>query len=54
MNFEQEYFQDAYNSEYDVRNPSYKFRSYLSEMKQFVPRGARVLNPTDFSLFFPD
>lgn len=41
--FEEEYFQDVYKAAYDERNPRYKHRSYLREVKCLV-RGGRLLD----------
>lgn len=34
--FEKEYFTEMYDGNYDKRNPPYKFRSYLSQIKPFI------------------
>lgn len=41
--FEEEYFRDVYKAAYDERNPRYKHRSYLREVKHLV-QGGRLLD----------
>jgi len=41
--FEEEYFRDAYKAAYDERNPRYKHRSYLREVK-YLAQGGRLLD----------
>ena len=41
--FEEEYFRDVYKAAYDERNPRYKHRSYLREVKCLV-HGGRLLD----------
>ena len=37
--FERRYFEDVYSAAYDQRNPRYKHRSYLREVRRVAPRG---------------
>ena len=42
--FEQHYFQDVYRAAYDQRNPRYKHRSYLREVRRLAPQGGTLLD----------
>jgi 2-polyprenyl-3-methyl-5-hydroxy-6-metoxy-1,4-benzoquinol methylase len=42
--FEQHYFQDVYRAAYDQRNPRYKHRSYLREVRRVAPQGGTLLD----------
>jgi SAM-dependent methyltransferase len=42
--FEQPYFEDVYGAAYDRRNPRYKHRSYLREVRRVAPEGGRLLD----------
>ncbi len=42
--FEESYFQDIYQSDYDRRNPRYKHRSYLSEVRRVAKNGGLLLD----------
>lgn len=44
MNFEEGYFTEVYNSEYDKRNPRYKFKSYFKQTKKFAPEKSKILD----------
>jgi SAM-dependent methyltransferase len=42
--FEQPYFEDVYGAAYDRRNPRYKHRSYLREVRRVAPEGGSLLD----------
>lgn len=42
--FEEPYFQDIYQSNYDLRNPQYKHRSYLNEVRRVGEDGGLLLD----------
>ena len=42
--FEQKYFQKIYNNSYDKRNPNYKFKSYLHQIKPFLKKDSLLLD----------
>jgi SAM-dependent methyltransferase len=42
--FEEEYFQTIYGAAYDQRNPRYKHRSYLREVKRVARTGGALLD----------
>ncbi|HEU0024560.1 MAG TPA: class I SAM-dependent methyltransferase [Thermoleophilaceae bacterium] len=42
--FERRYFDEVYDDAYDQRNPSYKHRSYLREVRQAAPAGGLLLD----------
>jgi SAM-dependent methyltransferase len=42
--FEQHYFEQVYNAAYDQRNPRYKHRSYLREVRRVTPEGGALLD----------
>lgn len=44
MLFEERYFQDIYKADYDRRNPRYKHRSYLREVRRIAPAGGLLLD----------
>ena len=41
--FEREYFQRVYEGQYDARNPGYKHRAYLREVRRVAPASGRLL-----------
>jgi SAM-dependent methyltransferase len=42
--FEQNYFKDVYRAAYDQRNPRYKHRSYLRQVRRVAPDGGALLD----------
>ena len=42
--FERRYFEDVYEAAYDQRNPRYKHRSYLREVRRVAPEGGTLLD----------
>ena len=42
--FEQHYFEHVYRAAYDQRNPRYKHRSYLREVRRVAPEGGALLD----------
>ena len=42
--FERRYFEDVYRAAYDQRNPRYKHRSYLREVRRVAPEGGALLD----------
>ena len=42
--FERRYFEDVYQAAYDQRNPRYKHRSYLREVRRVAPTGGTLLD----------
>lgn len=42
--FEQQYFDEVYNASYDQRNPRYKHRSYLREVRRVSREGGALLD----------